>query len=601
MRLPRVVFFLSIVLTASAIATPSRGQGESPVASPPPPEHASPREVLKSFLRRMVRDDKVAAAQLLDLSELNAEAVTSRGPDLAFQLFRTMQQLVELPPAEEWPLLESEGAFDRVPDDPQYPRPWHLSDLPRYDVEEAEEIVIAQGGDGWWRFSASTVAMIESLYESAEEQGPRSVFTVETTTTVPLSERVRRLFPAAMQGAVLGLPAYQWVCLIILAAAGLAVQWVVRSLLTPVADAVLHRAEPDFKSTTARVWGPLALLANAATWYWGARAIALPLSVVGWMLVLLKLLTALAAVRAAFAVIDLVALAVRSRAKETTRRFDDLVVPLAATTTKVLASFLGLLVVLAAFSEELPATLLGGLGIGGVALALASQDTLSNFFGSVMVLFDRPFERGDWVVVDGIEGEVEEVGFRSTRIRTGLNSQVTMPNSKLASASVDNMGRREYRRYLTRLGVEYGTTPEQIEAFCEGIRELIRRHPHTRKDFYAAYFNDFGASALEVLLVVYFIVPDWATELRERHRLLADIVRLAERLEVAFAFPTQTVHLFNEEAQRKARPVDDPEKLGDDLAEAIAGELPNYQDRPGRVKFGGQDPSQGVRGPKRQG
>ncbi len=601
MRLPRLPFVLLFLLMVWGAATPCRGQSDAAEFAALPPEHASPREVLKSFLRRMVRDDKLAAAKLLDLSELNAEAVTSRGPDLAFQLFQTMQQLVELPPGYDWPLLASDGAFDAVPNDPDYPRPWHLSDLPRYDVEEAEEIVIAQGADGWWRFSASTVASIEKLFEAAEEQGPRSVFNVETTTTVPLSERVRRLFPDAMQGTVLGLPAYQWVCLLMLAVTGLVVQWVVRNLLTRVADALLHRAEPDFKSSTARVWGPLALLANAATWYWGARELALPLSVVGWLLVLLKLLTAVAAVRAAFAVIDLVALTVRGRAKETTHRFDDLVVPLAATTAKVLASFLGLLVVLAAFSEELPATLLGGLGIGGVALALASQDTLSNFFGSVMVLFDRPFERGDWVVVEGIEGEVEEVGFRSTRIRTGLNSQVTMPNNRLASASVDNMGRRQYRRYLTRIGVEYSTTPDQIEAFCEGIRELIRRQPHTRKDFYAAYFNDFGASALEVLLVVYFIVPDWATELRERHRLLADIVRLAERLEVGFAFPTQTVHMYQETHKLKPDAVENPEKLGDDLAAAIAGELPNYQDRPGKVKFGGYDSSQGVRSPERGG
>jgi MscS family membrane protein len=156
---------------------------------------------------------------------------------------------------------------------------------------------------------------------------------------------------------------------------------------------------------------------------------------------------------------------------------------------------------------------------------------------------ERPFQVGDWVLIGDIEGTVEELGFRSTRIRTFYNSLITLPNVNLISAAVDNYGARRYRRWKTTLGVTYDTPPEKIEAFCEGIRELIRRHPYTRKDFFLVFLNDFGASSVDILVYMFFETPDWDTELRERHRLAVDILRLAGRLEVEFAFPTQTLHL----------------------------------------------------------
>ncbi|MEE9297276.1 MAG: hypothetical protein V3W34_20235, partial [Phycisphaerae bacterium] len=114
---------------------------------------------------------------------------------------------------------------------------------------------------------------------------------------------------------------------------------------------------------------------------------------------------------------------------------------------------------------------------------------------------------------------------------------------------------------------------EKIDAFCEGIRELIRLHPHTRKDYYHVYFNKFAASSLDILLYVFFEVPDWGTELRERHRLFVDIVRLARRLGVQFAFPTQTVWLQRSDREGAAaerleiRPgKEDPDSVGVDEA-----------------------------------
>lgn len=137
---------------------------------------------------------------------------------------------------------------------------------------------------------------------------------------------------------------------------------------------------------------------------------------------------------------------------------------------------------------------------------------------------------------------------------------------------VDNYGMRRYRRYLTHLGIAYNTPTERVEAFCEGIREIIRQHPYTRKDYYHVYFHEYGASSLNVLVYMFFETPDWGTELRERHRLNADMHRLARRLGVEFAFPTQTLYLMRgqEHLDPDNEPVSDLERLAARLDEAHA-------------------------------
>ena len=187
--------------------------------------------------------------------------------------------------------------------------------------------------------------------------------------------------------------------------------------------------------------------------------------------------------------------------------------------------------------------LITGLGIGGLAFAFAAKDTIENFFGSIAVILDRPFEVGDWVVIDGTEGTVVELGFRSTRIRTFYDSLITVPNAALVRATVDNYGRRRYRRWKTYIGIQYDTPPEKMVQFVEGIRQIIRDHPHTRKDYFHVYYNQFGASSLDILLYVFHEVPDWSVELQERERLFIDIFKLAADVGVSFAFPTQTVHI----------------------------------------------------------
>jgi MscS family membrane protein len=240
--------------------------------------------------------------------------------------------------------------------------------------------------------------------------------------------------------------------------------------------------------------------------------------------------------------VDLVAAYLGTLATRTESTLDDMLVPMVRRALKVVIIAFGI-VFIAQNQGINVSSLLAGLGIGGIAFALAAKDTVENLFGSFTVVIDRPFKIGDWVVIGDLEGTVEELGLRSTRIRTFYNSLITVPNSTLVQASVDNLGERRYRRVKCMIGIQYDTPAERIEAFCEGIRELIRRHPYTRKDYYNIYFNEFAASSLNILLYAFHECPDWTTELRERHRLFVDIVRLARRLGVEFAYPTQTLHI----------------------------------------------------------
>jgi MscS family membrane protein len=163
---------------------------------------------------------------------------------------------------------------------------------------------------------------------------------------------------------------------------------------------------------------------------------------------------------------------------------------------------------------------------------------------------------------------------------------ITLPNSRLTTAVVDNMGRRRYRRVKTTLGLQYDTQPEQIDAFCEGVRELIRRHPYTRKDYYHVYLNELSGSSVDILLYCFLECPDWSVELRERHRLLADILRLAHSLGVSFAFPTRTIHIDNSPApDPQERSWSDPLIAGQTLAARIAAE--SRQTPGGPVEFRG--------------
>ena len=255
-----------------------------------------------------------------------------------------------------------------------------------------------------------------------------------------------------------------------------------------------------------------------------------------------SLVAAVGVLQVAYRAIDIFMDVLARRATETESKLDDSLVPLLRTAVRLFVTFVGLLFVLQNLDINV-SSLIAGLGLGGLAIALAAQDTVRNLLGGVTIFADKPFEVGDWVVVDGVEGTVEAVGFRSTRVRTFYNSLISVPNGNLMDSGIDNMGQRRWRRYKTTLGVAYHTKPDQLQAFVEGIRAIIQANPGMRQDYYIVEFHGFGATSLDILVYCFIDAEDWNEELRTRHVLNLDIMRLAESLQVEFAFPTQTLHI----------------------------------------------------------
>ena len=359
---------------------------------------------------------------------------------------------------------------------------------------------------------------------------------------------LRDLLPDALLSESFGLAHYQWIGLLLLAflavVADRIVRWFGGRILVRFAGGKKVRLEKNLLLDFER---PLGILAGALLFRFLLPVLGLATGSVHDSLALAaQFVASVAGVWAAYRLVDLLCGYLQEKAARSANKFDDMLVPLLRRTLKITVVIVGI-VFLASQHTERVWGVVAGLGIGSLALGFAARDSIENLFGTFTVLMDKPFQIGDWILVDAIEGTVETVGFRSTRVRTFYNSLITVPNRTFISSDVDNMGRRRYRRIKTTLSLTYDTPPEKIEAFCEAVRQLIRSHPYTRKDYYHVYLNGLESSSLAVLLYCFVETPDWATELREKHRLFADILRVADEVGVSFAFPTQTLHVAKPE------------------------------------------------------
>ena len=273
------------------------------------------------------------------------------------------------------------------------------------------------------------------------------------------------------------------------------------------------------------------------------RVLQLPAELVAWVIKILNVAKPLVITIVFYNIVDIVAMYFAKLAEKTESNLDDQLVPLIRKSLKTLVIIVGTLFVLKDGLEIDIVPFLTGLSIGGLAFALAAQDTIKNFFGSIMIFIDKPFQVGDWITSGDVDGTVEEVGFRSTRIRTFRNSVMYIPNGKIADATIDNHGLRQYRRFYSTLTITYDTPPDLIDTFVLGLRKIVEAHPYTRKDVFNIYFNNLSSYSLDVMFYIFFQVPTWQEELRCRHEILIQIVNLANSLGVRFAFPTQTMHM----------------------------------------------------------
>lgn len=412
-----------------------------------------------------------------------------------------------------------------------------------YPFPGQKDIYLQKSGSHWY-YSAQTVKMIPELYEQVFPKG---------------SDTIAHYLKKLGNGVFLGLEQWQWLGFLIILLASILLYFVTNFLAKKLARAftkrrIIHSADSDKTiRALARLFSLLMAVRLIRSLY---PLLLLPLGFNATILMISGVVQIVFFGFMLYKMISVFALIGSKIAAGTSSTLDDQLVPLAKKLIQALIIISTVLLILGHVGINLTA-LLAGLSIGGLALAFAAQDSVKNIFGSLMLLLDRSFQIGDQVLIpsiDGIEGVIEEVGLRSTRIRTFDNSLISVPNGKLADAAINNLGLRVLRRFKFNLTITYDTPPALIEQFVYGVRELMYLQPLIKADTVNVHLYALESSSLVIRCSCYFETQDFSVELNTRQQLILDILRLADTIGVDFAFPTSTMYLQGLPGQEAGEP-----------------------------------------------
>lgn len=231
-------------------------------------------------------------------------------------------------------------------------------------------------------------------------------------------------------------------------------------------------------------------------------------------------------------------------AEKTESKLDNMLAPIVRKSLRVTVVLLVLVQIAQILSDKPITSVIAGLGIGGLAVALAAQDTIKNFFGSLVLFVDKPFELGDRIVIDGHDGPVEEVGFRSTKMRTLEGHLVTIPNGELANKTIQNIGKRPHIRRIVNITITYDTPPEKIERAIAIVKELLENHEGMHEDYPPrVYLSDLNADSLNIMAIYWYHPPNYWNYMTFTERFNKEVLRRFNEEGIDFAFPTQTMYL----------------------------------------------------------
>ena len=500
---------------------------------------ASPRATMRTFLERYKEWDSGGSDLIkatMDFSGVNAALVKTEFPILATYLKETLDRVGYV-------------IYQEIPDDPYRRIPYLHFRHPR------GEIVLApvQKEDGVvWQFTPQTLAGIRTLYEAVENQPLASVLIPQQFQAFyfQLNQFVRHHMPGLLAVRFGGLKDWQWLAVLVTVLLSVVVAFgfdlgsrvIVRRSLrrhTVTIDGRLRR----------RLFAPLAVTLGVGIGYLCATNIGLPLGLFPPLHTMVSLIVAIGLAWTAFNAAGLVQDYFKGLAEKTVSYYDELMVSVVGGLVKVVIAVLGILYLAREIGIPVGGVV-AGFGAGGFAFAIAAKDTLANIIGSGVLLADRPFKRGDLVEVAGHRGYIERMGLRSTQMRTHDDSVVSIPNNLLVNEFIDNMGRRRFRSLQARVGVTYDTPADKLDAFAEGLMETMRNHPHVSTAKMSAGVWEFAESSIDFEFFCYLDVPSGSDERSERHKLFVSINRLAERLGIALAFPTRTIHFADPDQAR---------------------------------------------------
>jgi MscS family membrane protein len=536
-RLVRIALLLSATLLVANVARaqtlpglagakPAATPVPTPAATPEPsPEAAdSPRASARAMIDLAARKgDFKGAARYLQVPP----AEEARGPELARRLRAVLERRLDVHLDALSPLPEGDSQ-DGLP-----PGVDKIGDVP--DGQGGHEpVFIVRSRDAaghYWAFSHQTVSRIDGWYDALPDRW------------------VRDWMPARLQlYGPAGLMWWQWLALPALLLLALALGRVLGAFTTAVLHRVFRRTPTEWdERLLARASPALSLL-----WATAVAALLLP-----WLALLpgadrsfRSLLGAAATVAAFWALwrsVDVWAQLLMERPWAAENPSARSLLSVTRNLTKVLVGIGGVVATLGAFGYPV-ATVLAGLGIGGLALAFGAQKTIENLFGSISLAADQPFRVGDFVRVEDFSGNVERIGMRSTQFRTLDRTLVSVPNGRLADLRVENFDCRDRIRFAATVSLVYGTSADQVRRVVEGIEALLRASPKVWPEPVVAKLLAFSPSSLDVEVQCWFQTSDLGEFRDLRQEALLGIMRIVEEAGTSLAFPTRTVHLVGPEA-----------------------------------------------------
>ena len=255
----------------------------------------------------------------------------------------------------------------------------------------------------------------------------------------------------------------------------------------------------------------------------------------------INVLTILNVIWAAFRGIDIVRSVLQRREWAVSCASSRSLLALAARFAKVAVLLMGSLVALSQLGVSI-ASLIAGLGIGGLVIALAAQKTVENLFGAVSIGIDQPMREGDFVKIYDFVGTVEQIGLRSTRIRTLDRTLITIPNDELSNQRIESFSARDRIRLACTIGLEYKTTGDQVRTVIEAFTRILRAHPKIWPDAVVVRFKEFAASSLDLEVMAWFQTSDWGEFQVIRENILLEFMAAVSAAGAAIAYPTQTLH-----------------------------------------------------------
>jgi len=514
------VWLAGIVVAGLAFPVVTLAQEDSASAVAEAPRPDAPRGAILEYLTAGRRGDWERAATYLDLRALSPTRRTAEGPTLARQLKAVLDRDLWVEPEAVSNDRDGEAddglpaRFDRV----------GIVETRETNVEVLlERVSTAEGAR--WMIAASTVAAIPVLYAGLG-YGPLATY-----------------LPALFFEIVLfDVQLWQWVGIIALFGASVFVSWIGTLLIVRVGRLLARRSKTTFDDTLLELGGgPLqvVLLALALRVGIGLLALAVPVH---------RILVAIAQAVTLAGVTWLVLRIIDMFARETQGRFAGRgntaavsVVPLARRTGKVVVGVLAVVVALQNFGFNVTG-FLAGLGVVGLAAALAAQKTLENFFGGIMLIADRPVQVGDFCRFGDKVGTIEDIGLRATRVRTLDRTVVSVPNAEFSSLQLENFTQRDRIWLKTILGLRYETTPDQLRHVLIGLKRVLLAHPMIDPDPARVRFVGFGAYSLDLEVFAYVRTTDWAEFLAVREDVFLRFMDAVDASGTGFAFPSQTLY-----------------------------------------------------------